>query len=273
MGGVGTASVVSRQRVVFFKGTTLLRVTDANPNSRGSEDVLALARLFADLLDNGEGDIPVLLKHLPDWQNVQQEALYAVNPDTLKNSVPSQPIFDAVSFEGAEAVVANYGAAQLAIIEFSTPQLAGDNDRSITARIQELRTHEQPVPTAYRRVGNYAVFVFNGQNEQAANQLIDQIKYEQVVRWLGDNPYLLQEAQRRYAETTLGVFVSVVKASGLALVSCLAVGGFFGALLFSRRRAQQKAVEAFSDAGGMLRLNLDEMTPQTDPARLIGPGH
>ena len=272
-GGVGTASVVSPRRVAFFKGTTLLRVTDANPNPRGSKDLLVLARLFADLIDNGEGDIPVLLKHLPDWQNVQQEALYAVNLDTLKNSVPSQPIFDAVSFEGAEAVVANYGAAQLAIIEFSTPQLAGDNDRSITARIQELRTHEQPVPTAYRRVGNYAVFVFNGQNEQAANQLIDQIKYEQVVRWLGDNPYLLQEAQRRYAETTLGVFVSVVKASGLALVSCLAVGGFFGALLFSRRRAQQKSVEAFSDAGGMLRLNLDEMTPQTDPARLIGPGH
>jgi hypothetical protein len=83
---------------------------------------------------------------------------------------------------------------------------------------------------------------------------------------------LLQEAQRKYAETTLGVFVSVVKASGLALVSCLAVGGFFGALLFSRRRAQQRAIEAFSDAGGMLRLNLDEITPQNHPARLVGPG-
>ena len=273
MSGVGTASVVSPRQVAFFKGTTFLRVTDADPNSRGSKDVLALARLFAELLEKGEGDIPVLLKHLPDWQNVQPEALYAVNAETLKGSIPSQPIFDAVSFEGAEAVVANYGGAQLAIIEFSTPQLAGDNDRSFTARIQELSSRGQRVPTAYRRVGNYTVFVFNGLSEQAANQLIDQIKYEQVVRWLGDNPYLLQEAQRKYAETTLGVFVSVVKASGLALVSCLAVGGFFGALLFSRRRAQQKAVEAFSDAGGMLRLNLDEMTPQTDPARLIGPGN
>lgn len=274
IGGVGTASVVSPRRVAFFRGTTFLRVTDADPNSRGSQDVLTLARLFADLLDKGEGDIPVLVKHLPDWQNVQHEALYAVNLDTLKDSAPSQPIFDVVSLEGeAEAVTANYGASQLVLIEFSTPQLAGDNDRRITARIQELRSQGQPVPTAYRRVGNYAVFVFNGQSEQAANQLIDQIKYEQVVRWLGDNPYLLEEAQRKYAETTLGVFVSVVKASGLALVSCLAVGGFFGALLFSRRRAQQKAVEAFSDAGGMLRLNLDEMTPQTDSARLIGPGN
>jgi hypothetical protein len=273
MGGVGTASVVSPQRVVFFKGTTLLRVTDVNPNSRGSQDVLALARLFADLLDNGDPDIPVLVKHLPDWQNAQPEALYAVNLDTLKGSVPSQPIFDAVSFEGAEAVVANYGAAQLSIIEFSTPQLAGDNDRSITARIQELRSQGQPVPTEYRRVGNYSVFVFNAPSEQAAKDLIDKVQYQQVVQWLGDNPYLLRDAERRFTETTLGVFVSVVKASGLALISCFAIGGVFGALLFSRRRARQKALEAFSDAGGMLRLNLDEMTPQTDPARLIGRGN
>jgi hypothetical protein len=273
MNGVGTASVVSPRQVAFFKGTTFLRVTDADPDSRGSKDVLALARLFADLLEKGDGDIPVLVKHLPDWQNAQSEDLYAVNLETLKGSVPSQPILDVVSFEGAEAVVANYGGAQLAIIEFSTPQFAGDNDRSIAARLQELRNQGHPVPTAYRRVGNYAVFVFNGQSEQAASQLIDQIKYEQVVRWLGDNPYFLQEAQRKYVETTLGVFVSVVKASGLALVSCLAVGGFLGALLFSRRRAQQRAIEAFSDAGGMLRLNLDEMTPQNDPARLIGPGN
>jgi len=66
--------------------------------------------------------------------------------------------------------------------------------------------------------------------------------------------------------------VNVVKGSGLALVSCLAVGGLIGGLLFIRRRAQQRETEAFSDAGAMLRLNLDELTPETDPARLLGRG-
>jgi hypothetical protein len=61
-----------------------------------------------------------------------------------------------------------------------------------------------------------------------------------------------------------------VKASGIALVLCLTAGGLFGGLLFLKRRAQQKTVDAYSDAGGMLRLNLDEMTPRTDPARLLG---
>ena len=50
------------------------------------------------------------------------------------------------------------------------------------------------------------------------------------------------------------------------------LGGVLGALLFNRRRTQQSTHEAYSDAGGMLRLNIDELTPQTDPARLLGPG-
>jgi len=129
------------------------------------------------------------------------------------------------------------------------------------------------MPTAYRRVGNYAVFAFDAPSEQAANQLIDQVKYQQVVQWLGEDPFVYERATREFTETTLGVFVSVVKASGLALVSCLVIGGFFGALLFSLRRAQQRAKEAYSDSDAMLRLNLDELTPESDPARLLGRGH
>lgn len=272
LGEVGTASVILPRGVMFFKGTNFLRVTDVDPTSKGS-DVLVLARLLADRLDKGEGDIPVLVKHLSDWQNAQQQTLYAVNLDALKESVHNARVFEAVNFEGgAEAVVANYDSSQLVIIEFTTPQLAGDNDRRLTAKIQELRNQDQPVPTAYRRVGNYSVFVFNGQNEQTANQLIDQIKYEQVVQWLGDNPNLLEKAQREYYQTTAGVLLAVVKASGLSLLLCLAAGGFLGALLFKRRRAQQNTAQAFSDAGGTLRLNIDELTPPNEAAKLIEPG-
>jgi len=90
--------------------------------------------------------------------------------------------------------------------------------------------------------------------------LVDQVKYEQVVSWLGENPNILRDAEQRYINTTLGVLVAVVKASGYALVACLGIGALIGALLFSYRRSQQKAVTAYSDAGGMLRLNLDELT-------------
>jgi hypothetical protein len=176
-----------------------------------------------------------------------------------------------VSSEGdADAVVAKYDAMRLLIIEFNTPQRAVENDQRIIGRIQELWKLGEPAPSAYRRIGNYSVFVFDAPNEQAAKQLIDQVHYEQVVSWLGENPNILKEAEKHYVRTTLGVLIAVMKASGFALVGCLASGGLIGALLFTRRRAQQRSVQTFSDAGGMLRLNLDEMTPQPNQARLIG---
>ena len=206
-------------------------------------------------------------------KSATSRVLYAVDKDTLKNAFSNQAILDVLNFEGgAEAVVSDYGEQQLIIVEFNTASLATDNDQRITAKLQELRSQNQPAPTAYRRVGNYAVFVFGSPGEQAANQLIDQVKYQQVVHWLGENPFSYEQATREFTETTLGVFVSVVKASGIALVTCLAIGGFAGALLFSLRRSQQRAREAYADSDAMLRLNLDDLTPENDPARLLGSG-
>lgn len=271
---VGTASVVLPAGIAFFKGTKFLRVTAKEPAAQDRSSVDTLSRLLSDRIEKGEADIPVLVKHLPRWEEAQGRVVYLAGFGSLRAVLPDQPILDTVSSEGdADAVAANYGSTQFIIVEYNTPQLAGDNDRTIVAKIEEMRTQGQPAPSGYRRVGNYSVFVFKAADEQAAKELIEQVEYEQIVQWLGDHPYMLEKAQREYYETTAGVLVAVVKASGLSLLLCLAAGGFIGALLFSRRRAQQKHAEAFSDAGGMLRLNIDEINAQTDPAKLVGPGN
>ncbi len=256
----------------FFKGRVFAAVREEG-ESRGNKPLTDFAKTLAETVDRGEGEIPVLVKHLPNWEEARRLALYVVSVDTLREKFGDQSVFSAFDFGGgAEAVTARYGKSELVIVEFNTPQLATDNDGRITAKLQALRNQGQPVPTAYRRVGNYSVFVFDAPSLEAANRLIDQVKYEQMVQWLGQNPYLYERALREFSERTLGVFVNVVKGSGLALVSCLAIGGLIGGLLFVRRRAQQRAVEAYSDSGGLLRLNLDEMTPEIEPARLLGRG-
>jgi hypothetical protein len=276
IGSVGTASMIKPGRVEFVKGNAFVNVVTDSKNPGAQVELVALATAFAQQLDSGENDIPVLLKHLPNWETVQPRASYVVALQALKDLMPQQHVLDAVSFEGSpEATLAKYDAGKLLIIEFNTAKIAGDNDWNIKTKINELRAagaSANDLPSAYRRVGNYSVFVFDAPSEPVANELIDQVKYQQVVQWLGNDPYAYERATREFTETTLGVFVSVVKASGLALVTCLGVGGLFGALLFSRRRTRQRNIEAYSDAGGMLRLNLDELTPETDPARLIGPG-
>ncbi len=267
---IGTLGCSTPEAVFFFKGPAYVVINADGPSS--SEVLIEFARQLADTLDKGEGEIPPLVKHLPGWQEGDLASLYSVTLNSLKTNVPNQPVFDAITFDGgAEAASANYGASKLVIIEFNTPQLATDNSARILAKIQELRNHGQPTPTAYRRVGNYSVFVFDAPTPEAANQLIDQVKYQQVVQWLGENPFSLEKATREFTETTLGVFVSVVKASGLALVTCLAVGGLFGTLLFRARRSQQRAREAYADSDAMIRLNLDELTPESDPGRLLQP--
>ena len=273
LGVLGTASISGQGWAAFFRGNTFVKIF---PTSAGNhaEEITSLAQELAQGLDHGVKDIPVLVKHLPDWEKAQPHASYLVSLQRLKGTIPNQAVLDAVSFlGGAEAVVADYDRQKLLIIEFNTASLATDNDQRIRARLEELRNQGQPMATAYRRVGNYAVFVFDAPSQEAANRLIDQVKYQQVVQWLGEDPFVYERATREFTETTLGVFVSVVKASGLALISCLAVGGFFGALLFSLRRSQQRAKEAYSDSDAMLRLNLDELTPESDPARLLGRGH
>jgi hypothetical protein len=263
---VGTASFVRDGGIAFFKGTAFARV--ANETANNPTSAKEFARLLAAELDKGEDEIPVLVAHLPDFQSAQQHAVYAVNIDTLRDNVPNQPVLDVVSFEGGtEAVAANYGQSQLVIIEFTTPQFSIDNDQRIWTRIAELKSKGEPGPMAYRRVGNYSVFVFNAPDEKTANALVEQVKYEQVVQWLGEDPHLAERLQRYFTQTSAGVLVAVLKSSGLSLILCLAIGGLIGMMLFRHRRAQRAA--AYSDAGGSIRLNLDELTEPVKTGRLL----
>jgi uncharacterized protein DUF6599 len=264
---VGTAEFSSKDQITFFKGNDVVRISSVKPDA-SLTSLNDLATSLSETLDKGDGDIPVLIKHLPNPDEAQKNAIYLNSFDTLTSLAPQQPVLTAVKAGGnADATLASIGTSKMLLIEFNTPQLATENDERIIARIHELWNLGQPAPTAYRRVGNYSVFVFDAPDEQTAKQLIDQVKYEQVVSWLGENPNILRRAEERYINTTLGVLVAVLKASGYALVGCFGIGGLIGALLFTYRRSQQKAVTAYSDAGGMLRLNLDELTA-TDTRKL-----
>lgn len=266
---VGIASILSAGRITFYQGNNLVRIESSQKISELAQ-LLAVAQAFADNLPNGDDEIPILVQHLPNWQAILSRAFYAVTLNGLKSIVPNQPVLDAVDFEGGtEAVAASYGPSQLLIVEFATPQFAGDNDQRIAAKIQELKTRGQPSPTAYRRVGNYSVFVFNASDEQTANKLIDQVKYQKVVQWLGEDPHLYEKLERYLTNTTGGVLIAVLESSGVSLLICLGLGGIIGALLFRHRRAQQAAL--YSDAGGSVRLNLDELS-STNSSRLLGPG-
>ena len=269
--GIGTLAYRIDDELAFFKGPAI-EIIKSGKKPVNSDAVVGLAQGLADALPSVDNDVPPLVKHLPKWDQVEDQSRFAVSLSGLKEIVANQPILDSVDFSGgAEAIVAPYDNIQLAVVEFTTPQLATTNDNRIKTRLEELKTGNQPLPTTYRRVGNYSVFVFNAPDVKTAENLVNGIAYEQVVQWLGNNPNILRRAQHLYAATTANIVLSVIKASGLSLVLCLGIGGLFGAFVFKKRRARLVRSESYSDAGGMIRLGIDELKVQPNPVKLIGP--
>lgn len=211
--------------------------------------------------------VPVLIKHLPDWENARAGAVLIKDSKRLKNTLGERPVFDLIDFAGGtEAVAATYPQGKLLIIEYNSPQASIEADNKINQRLSELG---QNPPIFYRRIGNYNVFLFDGTDEASANALFDQIKYEKVVQWLDKDPTLLKRAEHAFVQTTSDIFVwtviTIVLGLGLAVVLGIAVGIVF----FYIREQKRGTMTKFSDAGGMTRLNLDELTPDISPERLL----
>ena len=261
----GTASLAAGSRLIFTKGAAVA-VVEAEREGGALSD---FARTLAQAVEAETNEIPPLVLHLPDWETAHARAVYAVTPAALRQAVGNQPALEDVSFgAGTEAVTADYGAqGRLLVVEYATPQVAFEADARVKQRIAELSAAGQSVPSFYRREGNYSVFVFGAQDNASAEALAGRVKYEKDVRWLGDNPYAYERHNRAWLNMSTSVIVNTVKAAGLAITLCLAVGGVLGAIIFRRRRAQAATAHAYSDAGGMMRLDLDDHA-----AKLLGQG-
>jgi hypothetical protein len=212
-----------------------------------------------DVADDGT---PVLIKHLPQWESVRDRATLAATTDELKAVLGERSVLDAVEFPGGtEAVTATYDEGKLLIVEYATPQASIEADTKITVNIGRDGT-------VYRRIGNYNAFVFDAVDQAAANALLDQIKYEKSVQWLGANPYIISP-ERAFVLQTADLFVSTVLIIVMGIGFAVLIGIVSGYAFFSIREYKRASTPTFSDAGGITRLNLDGLTTDIVPDRLL----
>ncbi|HVF30809.1 MAG TPA: hypothetical protein VNA22_07560, partial [Pyrinomonadaceae bacterium] len=79
-------------------------------------------------------------------------------------------------------------------------------------------------------------------------------------QWLGEDPYLLRKVERYLVTTSRDIVVSTVAVILGGLTTAL-LAGIAGGFIFFRVRDQQRATRtAYSDAGGLTRLNLDGLS-------------
>ena len=198
---------------------------------------------------------PVLLLHLPDYESVRAGARFTADKNNLKATV-ADPIIDLVEFwPGTEAVTAVYPEGRLVIVEYTNPQSSTEMDTRIQ---QHLTTTQSPI--VYRRIGNYNAFVIGATDPVAANALLDKVKYQKTVQWLGEDPYILKRLERYMVSTSRDIMISTVLVIVFGLGGSV-VAGIAAGFIFFRLRDQKRAHRtAYSDAGGLTRLNLDGLS-------------
>lgn len=200
---------------------------------------------------------PVLIKHLPDYQAVSGTTVFGTEKPVLEKIIGEKPVLAALDFApGTEFVTAVYPEGRLLIVEYTNPQSSVQVDASVQ---QILAKNPQP-DTAYKRIGNYNVFLFGMTDAEAAAALIDRVKYEKTVQWLGEDPYLLKKLERYMVTTSKDIMISTVLVIVLGLATSIFAGIAAGFIFYRFRDHKRATRTAFSDAGGLTRLNLDGLS-------------
>jgi hypothetical protein len=298
---VGQGLVRLNGEIVFWKGNFFVRLRDAvRPSRAASAAQEALARAIAGMIGSPGADAmhPPLLDSLPTASIIPGSERYFLGPESLNADLrQGREMFDFVgeteaataeykqdrglnggTTQGASlnqpavgtrsgpvtgsAVSTSNSAVKLVIVECHTPEFATDEMARVTGYISSLPEIEQQ-QIVFKRTGNYIVAAMNAGDREFAEGLINSVQYPYTVKWLRNplwptnDPFRVQKA----ADMLLSTFGLL----GLILLTVLMGGTIFGTTVFLKRRKQQR--EVFSDAGGMLRLDIEPFVLALPPKR------
>lgn len=267
-------------REEFQTGRYVVRISRATETSASDQSLVSLIRQH---LPESGSDLSPLPSHLPELNKVAESEKYLVGPAALAGLKPFASLGEVISFTGgAEAVTAEYenggGRMSLIIVDCYTPQLAADNYAHLRNQLESLSPEERS-GRLLKRIGNYVVEAVGVKDAKAAEAVLNQIKYAPRVYWEGDrfnsipfefrppDPLALEEARR-----TGAVLVTIFYMIGMMILGSFLLGVIAGGSFFYWRRYRRRKLgfeDAFSDAGGTIRLNLDDfLLPAADESRV-----
>jgi hypothetical protein len=280
-------AVAQPNRQEFQHGRYLVSLSGG---TAGADSDPALVEAIKESLpDAAIGEFPTLPAHLPESGKLAGSERYLLGPLALAQLPGLRELKDVVLFTGgAEAAAASYqngsGQMEVLIVEYLTPQLASDGFAKLQAHFDSLPPGEQ-AKRILKRIGNYAVEAVNVQDRTAADMQLGQIKYTQRVYWegkkLSDIPIQFRptdDAAIEEATQTANVLIRTFYWIGIMLTSALILGLLAGGSFFYAKRyfRRKRGLDnLFSDAGGTVRLNLDEYLLQSSqkPIQKIGKGN
>jgi hypothetical protein len=267
-------------REEFQAGRYVVRISRTTETPASDQSLINLIRQH---LPESGSDLSPLPSHLPDLNKVAESEKYLAGPAALAGLRPFADLGEMISFTGgAEAVTAEYenGGARMSliIVDCYTPQLAADNYARLKNQLESFSPEEKS-SRLLKRIGNYVVEAVGVRDTKAAEAVLKQIKYAPRVYWEGDrfnsipfeyrppDPLALEEARRTGAFLVTIFYMIGMMILGSFLLGVIAGGSFFYWRRYRRRKLGFE--DAFSDAGGTIRLNLDDfLLPAADESRI-----
>lgn len=270
---------LAENRSEFFSGRHLVSLSSEKTNSIPQDLVQALK----DSLNAVSGELPPLPSHLPEENKIADSEIYLVGAAALSRLDGFADLKDVVNFSGGtEIAFAKYrngnSGIGLVIVEYHTPQLATDGEAQFKNYFGALPEQEKN-QRLLKRIGNYIVLTTKAEDSPGAEKIISQIKYNPGVYWEGKklshiplafrppDPFALEEMSQT-ANVILRTFYWV----GVMLFVAIILGFISGWIFFYWNRSRRNKLgydNVFSDAGGSVRLNLDEyLLPPGDPVAI-----
>jgi len=268
----------------FYRNRYVVRVSKTAPDENFDQQIF---EAMGPYLIGGEGQLPTLPLHLPEADKIPESEKYIVGPAAFTKLKIFSELKDVINFDvGAEVTTADYrgggGQMSLIIVEYYTPQSASDGHAQIQSYFNTLPQIEKD-RRILKRIGNYVLAIVNIQDMPAAQNIASQIKYQTKIYWAGrkfsdipleyrpPDPVAIEEATG-----TVRVLLRSFYTMGAVLLSSILLGLAAGCLLFYWKRYRRRKLgldDLFSDAGGSIRLNLDDYLLSDNPQiKQIGEG-
>jgi hypothetical protein len=276
---IGDGAASDKNRVLFWKGTTLVdaKFSSVGPTSAGELRELA-KRLPAP--SGNRALTPPVLAFLPQGSMDKQTTHYAVGPAGYVRSGGVLPPGLAGFDRGAEAATANYslvsGSATLTIIDFPTPQMAQAAEKQIGAYLKAGSQAQPPWPKplqdsdqrslAVRSTGPLVAVVSGEAPPDESRKLLDSVYYSANLTSI---PGSKESEAAKAGQLLLGI----AELSLIGAAAALLLGFFLGGGRALYRLARGKPISSVFDEE-FIRLDLREEwvppkaeEPQSHPKR------
>jgi hypothetical protein len=233
---IGTGAASSHNRVIFWKGNTLV---DAQFSRIGPMCGSQLRELAGQIPVPGgiKSLAPPILGNLPTTSLDGQTTHYAVGPASYAGAGGVLPP-EVVGFDrGAETATANYaltsGPATLTIIDYPTPQMAAAQETKIRAYIQ-AGSKAQPawpkplidsdlVSLEVRRSGPLVVLVSGDAIPDESHRLLESVNYEANIMSI---PQPMESEVAKTGKLLMGIVTLVIIGASAAVLLGFFLGGF-----------------------------------------------